>query len=312
MISAVVVTYDSATCVGRCLASVREFLPDAEVVVVDNGSHDETVRAIWAAAPDVHVIESGENVGFGRACNTGAEAAGGSHVLFLNPDAVVAAVDRGQLDRLLEARPFGQVAPALEGERDRRRAENSLMAEYFAHTFETLRPREWRPRVRLYEGAEPAWVSGAMLLVSREEFLGLGGFDPRFFFCYEDRDLSRRYRDAGLPIRTTDAIRGRHVSGSSSAHDGLRAGPMAWSLLGWIQYVAIHEDERAARRAARATLVTLRVLRLGMYPLAAMRWGRARRKARQLDELLRQLAERASSDDARFCPDALRVVRGLT
>ncbi len=312
MISAVVVTYDSATCVGRCLASVRAFLPDAEIVVVDNGSHDETVRAIRAAAPDAHVIESGENVGFGRACNTGAQAARGSHVLFINPDAVVAAVDRGQLDRLLEGRPFGLVAPSLEGERDRRRAERSWMAEYFAHTFETLRPREWRPRVRIYEGTAPAWVSGAMLFVSREEFLGLGGFDPRFFFCYEDQDLSRRYCDAGLAIRTTDAIRGRHAGGRSSAHDGLRPGPMAWSLLGWIQYVAIHEDERAARRAARATLVTLRLLRLGMYPLAAMRWGRARRKARQLDELLRLLSDHASGDDARFCPDALRVVRGLT
>jgi len=311
MISAVVVTYDSAACVGRCLTSVREVLRDVELIVVDNGSHDGTVRAVRAAAPEAKVIEIGENVGFGRACNTGAEAAAGFHVLFLNPDAVVAGADVETLDVLLEARPFGLVGPALEGETERRRAESSWIAGYFTHTFETLRPRERRPRVRSSEEGTSAWVSGAMLLVSREEFLRLGGFDPRFFLYYEDRDLSRRYREAGLPILTTNAIRGRHAVGRSSANDGLRAGPAVWSLLGWIQYVAIHDDERAAERLARATLVTLRLLRLGMSVLAAMRWARARRKARQLDELLLLLAERASGDDTRFCPDALRVVRGL-
>jgi GT2 family glycosyltransferase len=150
-----------------------------------------------------------------------------------------------------------------------------------------------------------------MLLVSQPEFLELGGFDPRFFLYYEDRDLSRRYRDANLPIHTTEAIRGRHTPGTSSASDGLRVGPLAWSLLGWIQYMCIHEGERTARRAARSTLTTLRVLRLGAHVLAALRWARARRKARQLDELLRLLAEHASGDDARFCPDALRLVRRL-
>jgi N-acetylglucosaminyl-diphospho-decaprenol L-rhamnosyltransferase len=310
-ISAVVVTYESAACISECLASVRAALPDAELVVVDNGSQDDTVATVRAATPSAQVIETGENVGFGRACNTGAEAAGGSHVLFINPDSVLDEVDRRRFEDLLTARPFGLVAPALEGEKDRRRAENSWAAEYFAHTFETLRPRESRPRSRPYEETKAAWVSGALLLVAREEFLGLGGFDPRYFLYYEDRDLSRRYRDAGLPVRITDAIRGRHAAGSSSADDGFRARPMAWSLLGWIQYVSIHEGERKARRAARAALVTLRVLRLGMRSLAAVRWPRARRKAQQLDELLRLLAERASDGDSRFCPDALRVIRRL-
>jgi N-acetylglucosaminyl-diphospho-decaprenol L-rhamnosyltransferase len=311
LISAVIVTYDSATCIGACIASLRAALPDAEIVVVDNASRDDTVSAIRVIAPQARVIEIGENVGFGRACNAGVEAVGGSHVLFLNPDAVVTAVDRERLHQLLVSRPFGLVAPMLEGEGDQRQTENSWASEYVVHTFATLRPSEWRPPVRRYNRAKPRWVSGAMLLVSRDEFLELGGFDPRFFLYYEDRDLSHRYRDAKLPIRTTEVIHGRHTRGSSSASDGLRVGPMAWSLLSWIQYICIHEGERTARRAARSTLTTLRVLRLGVHALAALRWARARRKARQLDELLRLLAEHASGDDARFCPDALRVVRRL-
>lgn len=295
----------------NCLVSVRDAFPEAELVVVDNGSHDETVRTIRAATPVARIIETGENIGYGRACNTGAEAARGTHVLFMNPDSVVAYVDRGRLKGLLAGEPFGLVAPTLEEEQEPRRIENTWPAEYFAHTFQTLRPMEWRRRSRRYNGGRETWVSGAILLVAREEFLGIGGFDPRFFLYYEDRDLSRRYRNGGLPIRTTDAVRGRHKAGGSSTANGFRAAPMAWSLLGWIQYVLIHDGESQARHAARTTLVTLRALRLGMHLLAAMRWPRARRKAQQLDEVLNFVTERASGGDTRFCPDALRVIRNL-
>ena len=184
------------------------------------------------------VIKNDENLGFGRACNLAAEAARGSHVLFLNPDVVLTAVRQEELHRLLATRSFGLVGSVLEGDGDPRRAEESWTKEYFAHTFETLRPREWRPAARRPK-TDLSWVSGAMLLVSRKEFLELGGFDPRFFLYYEDRDLSRRYRAANLPVRTTEALRGRHAIGTSSASDGLRAGPMAWSLLGWIQ-ISMH------------------------------------------------------------------------
>jgi glycosyltransferase involved in cell wall biosynthesis len=100
-ISAVVVTYDSAACVGRCIASVKEALPNAELVVVDNGSQDETTRAVRESAPDARLIESGENLGFGCACNVGAEAAQGSYLLLLNPDVVVTAVQNHELHELL-------------------------------------------------------------------------------------------------------------------------------------------------------------------------------------------------------------------
>jgi N-acetylglucosaminyl-diphospho-decaprenol L-rhamnosyltransferase len=311
MISAVIVTYDSASCVGPCLASLRERLPEAELIVVDNDSRDETSRVVRAEAPRAQLIEIGDNVGFGRASNIGAEAANGSHLLFLNPDAVVTGVDNPRLEELLASHPFGLVAPVLEGEEDRRRAEGSWRAEYFAHTFSILRPREWRPRHRFDNKGGATWVSAAMLLVSRDEFLQLGGFDPRFFLYYEDRDLSRRYQNAGLPIDTTDVIRGRHIGTSSSAGDELRAGPIAWNLLGWIQYVSIHEGERAARRAALSTLVTLRALRLGTQALAATRWPRAGRKARQIDELLHVVSDEARAEETRYCPDALRVIRRL-
>jgi N-acetylglucosaminyl-diphospho-decaprenol L-rhamnosyltransferase len=312
VISVVIVTYESAICVGRCVESVRNALPQAELIVVDNNSRDESLAVVRTAAPEAHLIQIGENVGFGQACNSGVNAATRSHILFVNPDVVITGVSVEALRRLLATRPFGLVAPAFEDEGDRRRAENSWSSEFFAHTFETLRPRGVHRRSPRHRSARAAWVSGGLLLASRDEFLELGGFDPRFFLYYEDRDLSRRYRDANLPIRVTDAIRGRHTAGTSSALDDLRVAPMAWSLLGWIQYVAILEGQETARRAARATLITLRVLRRAVHLPAVLGSARARRKALQLEQLLATLTERAAGDDRRFCPDALEVIRNLT
>jgi N-acetylglucosaminyl-diphospho-decaprenol L-rhamnosyltransferase len=313
MISAVVITYNSAECVADCLASVRRALPDAELVVVDNDSRDRTVDVAAATMEGVRLIELDENVGFGRACNVGVELAVRPHVLFLNPDTRVGDVDRDALVRLLARRPFGLVAPAFDDEPERRRVDSRWLPELISHAAAMLRPREWRPsRVRHARDGARAWVGAAMLLVARDEFLTLGGFDPRFFLYYEDRDLSRRYRESGLPIETTEALRGTHEGGASSTHDGLRAAPTAWGLLGWIQYVSIYSGPLAAYRSARAALLVLRGMRTVLRPLGATGWGRARRKARQLEEVLRFLAARASSGDRRFCPDALDVLRRVT
>ncbi len=310
MISAVIVTYESAACVGRCISSLRQRLPGLEIIVVDNDSRDGTISAARDADPDARVIESGDNVGFGRACNMGAGAARGSHLLFINPDVVLTGSDEARLRDLLGERPFGLAAPAFEEEAGRERPERSWKREVISHTLETVRPREWKPRRRRSKAGE-VWVSGGLLLVLKEEFLALGGFDPRFFLYYEDRDLSRRYREAALPIRETTAIRGRHSQGTSSASDGLRAGPMAWSLLGWLEYVFIREGAPAARHAATATWSMLRVLSIGVRLFAIFGIARAGRKACQLDRLLGIVADEASVEDPRYCREALLLLRGV-
>jgi N-acetylglucosaminyl-diphospho-decaprenol L-rhamnosyltransferase len=310
MISAVVITYNSAGCIADCLTSIRRTLPDAEIVVVDNNSNDRTVDVATATSDGVRLIELKENVGFGRACNVGAGAAERPLVLFLNPDTRVGEIDRDGFARLITRRPFGLMAPAFDDESERRRVDSHWLPELISHAAGMLRPRDWRPpRVRHSRDGERAWVGAAMLLVARDEFLTLGGFDARFFLYYEDRDLSRRYRESGFPVETTVALRGTHQGGASSTHDGLGAGPTAWGLLGSIQYVSIYSGSAAAHRSAWATLFTLRAIRIVLRPLEAMGWERARRKSRQLDEVLQFMVTAANSGDGRFCPDALKAVR---
>jgi GT2 family glycosyltransferase len=311
LISAVIVTHDSARCVAGCLTSVRRALPDAEVLVVDNNSRDDTAAVARSAGSDVRLIELDENLGFGRACNLGVEQARHEHVLLLNPDTRVAAVDRGGLARLLSRRRFGLVAPALDTEPERTHDESRWQRELIAHTLMMLRPREWRPRPLPAGDGRSTWVSAAMLLVTRAEFVALGGFDPRFFLYYEDRDLCRRYRDSRFTIETTRVLHGTHEGGGSSTHDGLRAAPIGWGLLGWLQYVSIRDGTPAARTAARATVRLLRTMRTGLAAPERAGWQRAGRKRRQVDDVLVFIRERAASGDERFCPDALDALREL-
>ncbi len=114
MISVVIVTYNSEACVGACIDSLAASLPDAEILVVDNASTDASRAA--AARHGATVVELPENVGFGRACNVGARRATREHVLFLNPDVTIRAVDAGELAKLLGTVSLGLVVPASTGQ----------------------------------------------------------------------------------------------------------------------------------------------------------------------------------------------------
>jgi N-acetylglucosaminyl-diphospho-decaprenol L-rhamnosyltransferase len=308
----VVVTFNSAACIGSCLTSVREHLPAAEIVVVDNASQDETAELVLDAG--AQLIRNRRNEGFGRAANRGAGDASQGHVLFLNPDVSVTHCDGAALDELLQAERLGLVGPrptttsGLIGPQP----EPSLGHEWLEQTVGTLRPRELQGRTRSPSRAEGCdWVSGSMLLVRRGEFLRLGGFDRRFFLYYEDRDLAARYRRERLPIRGTAAIAGAHVQGASSGADDVRIVPAGWAFFGWIEYVFLHRGERTARRTARSALAALKSVRAGVAAVANVSGaGRWARKRQQLDGLVGFLAGKAAepSDEDSFCPDARRLV----
>jgi GT2 family glycosyltransferase len=312
-LSAVTVTHNSEDVIEACVSSLRAVLPIDEVIVVDNCSRDATRER--AARAGAMVIGNAENRGYGVACNQGAQAAGGSHLLFVNPDVEFTAVDREALVAALENRPVGLLGPQLSSGRHgvsgvyRHRHWTGDMLEHVAGP---LVPRELPRLPRRAATAERCWLSGAVLLTARDEFLGLGGFDERFFLYYEDRDLSRRYGAAGLPIRLTDAVTVRHHLAKSAGGDGASLEVRsAWSYLSWLEYLAIWHGEATARRADRAARVLRRavdgllaVLERG-GPLA----GRAHAKRRQLRSVVELVSRQAVTGSAlsQYCPQARRI-----
>src|SRR4029077_21272933 len=109
--------------------------------------------------------------------------------------------DVAALIRELERAPFGLLAPVLQRRARARRTQRPWRVELLSHVLGPLRPRELPALPRPVVRRDHWWPAGALVCVERQEFLRLGGFDPRFFLYYEDMDLARRYRSAGLPIR---------------------------------------------------------------------------------------------------------------
>jgi N-acetylglucosaminyl-diphospho-decaprenol L-rhamnosyltransferase len=300
-LSIITVGYESATKLPGFLAAAAHAAPNAERIVVDNASRDQTARVARRHGAE-QVLASAENVGFGRACNLGARAAAGEWLLFANPDIELERVP-SHLRRDARAYGLGAGVVAEDGgvHRPAVRAEATVVEDVFAQLLTRFLPREvsrWAPKRR-----HPArWASGAVLLCRKSEFLSLGGFDERFFMYFEDRDLGRRYRDCGYRLRAELDLRASHGHGASSPSVASWIREL-WSLTSWIEYRGIWHGPDAASAAASLALRTLGAMQATIVraPL-----GRTRRKRESVRMILRGLGEieRRLPSGAGFYPNA--------
>ncbi len=206
----------------RCLRSIARRTPGVkyEVILVDDGSRDRTVRAD-TLVPGLIRVGMARNVGFVGACQAGARQARGSYLLFLNNDTIVT---DGWLDALLRAirRPgCGAVGSKLV-------YPNGLLQEagsiVWQHGDAYNYGRGEDPDQSAFNYARPVdYCSGAALMVRRDAFEQVGGFDERFSPAYwEDVDLAFKLRQAGWSVWFAPASVVCHVEGQSSGVDETR------------------------------------------------------------------------------------------
>jgi GT2 family glycosyltransferase len=227
-LSIVIVSYNARADLERCLESLHTPPPATphEIIVVDNASSDGSLEAA-GARPGVRAIASGSNRGFAAANNIGIRAASGSLLLLLNSDTIVPA---GAVDRLvqeLERHPeaaiagprlvdaegraelsFGpMISPLAEWRQKRLIVGNARRDPRISAEVEALTRRE----------AWPDWVSGACLLVRREDAEAVGLLDERYFMYTEDVDFCAAIRARGRRVLFTPAVEIVHLRGRSAA-----------------------------------------------------------------------------------------------
>ncbi|HEX8422863.1 MAG TPA: glycosyltransferase family 2 protein, partial [Pyrinomonadaceae bacterium] len=205
----------------QCLRSLlREIdFAETEVIVVNNASTDETAKLLSHFQALITVIDNEENRGFVDACNQGAAVARGQYLVFLNNDTVVLP---GWLKHLLET---------VEG--DARTGAVGSMLLYEDGRVQEAGAGIWQngaafhygwggsPDDRRYNFArEVDYCSGASLLVRRDLFARLGGFDPRYAPAYyEDVDLCFGVRSLGYKVIYQPMSRLIHHEGATAGRD---------------------------------------------------------------------------------------------
>lgn len=227
-ITAIVVSHDSAEVLPACLAALAgEGVP---TIVVDNASGDDS--RVVAAQRGARVIANARNEGYGRGNNIGIAAAATPYVLVVNPDLELRP---GAAAALLEAAvrypDAGMLAPRIVEPSGRLFLQpRSLLSPSHLNRSRTMAAPEG-------DACLP-FLSGACLLIRRELFLALGGFDPAIFLFYEDDDLCRRMRDAGQALVHVHEAEAGHGRGRSSTPSPQRRFKTRWHLAWSERYVA--------------------------------------------------------------------------
>jgi GT2 family glycosyltransferase len=268
-----IVTYNCASQIRDCLASLAPDRERWQVAVADNGSSDGTPDMIRREFPWVRVVPGTSNIGFAWGCNAAAAATDAPWVLFLNPDTVV---PRGALDLLLErtvSRGAVAAAPQLVGSDGKYQAHSAdrrlpsfgflLLETLLVHRLWPGNP--WRRRANL-AGFDPRTARsveqpiGAGLFVRRDVFDQLGGFDERFQpIWFEDVDLCRRLIDSGHHIAYVGDVAVTHIGQHSLSYFPTTTVLARWNA-NLVRYARKHFT-RAQAEAIRVGAIVGAVLR---------------------------------------------------
>ncbi len=245
----IVVNWNSGTQLAKCITSIEEHSMSVPttVVVVDNNSTDHSADFLLNC-PKILPIQSGSNLGFGKACNLGAANAKSEYLLFLNPDA---ALHKGTLEKVLafmndpDNSQVGICGVRLFDEnghvaRHCARFPTALGLVAHAVGFDRIYPRfghvmaEWDH----FTTRKVDHVIGAFFLVRRQLFDELGGFDERFFVYLEDLDFSYRASLRGWQSVYFAEATAFHVGGGTSRN--IKARRLFYSLRSRLLYAFKH------------------------------------------------------------------------
>ncbi len=232
--TAVVVTYNSAADVLRCLAAGRD--AGLALRVVDNASSDGTVDLVVRHFPDIWLHRNHTNLGFAAAVNRALADVATDVVVLLNPDCVLAPGSIGVLlQTLRDHLDAGIVGPRLVGPDGRARISahpfeswRSVLASRFGgHLVPVVARRMFSGRRRdtAYTAcrSEPPgppvavdWLSGACLAIRTDLLTALGGLDAGYFLYYEDEELCLSAWRYGARVLYQPNAQAMHVGGASS------------------------------------------------------------------------------------------------
>lgn len=223
-VAIVIVAYEEIELLGVTLSSLIESLVESEslasyeIIIVDNSRTDLVHKYILNAefSYSVKYIHNKKN-GFGLANNIGAINSNGDYLLFINPDISVPKGFFSSLEKKINIGERFFYAPVQYSNKGEKGLsfyyidKFSLLSEILIKLFNFIG----------YFDNSKMYLSGALLILRREDFFLAGMFDEKLFMYYEEPDLTKRLLSIGVKAKLMKDISYSHYGGGSSSHLGI-------------------------------------------------------------------------------------------
>jgi GT2 family glycosyltransferase len=229
-LSVIILTYNSEKHITKCLESVLEVTrvkldaDEAEILIYDNNSSDKTVDTVKAFirtfnTKNIRITKSSENLGFAKGINTAASIARGEYMLFLNPDSELTNDKITDMIRQFDTDSKIAVIGGKITDFDNKE-ENSAGKFYsLVNLFIMVLGLEEQLGIRFSPKkiTDVDFVSGGFMMVRKDYFEKLNGFDEQLFMYVEDMEFCFRIKKAGLRILFYPNAIIRHIGQASSS-----------------------------------------------------------------------------------------------
>lgn len=250
----VIVNWNAGQQLRDCIASIGRASHDgfalSGVVVVDNGSADDSLDGIAQLGVPVTVVRNPINRGFAAACNQGAAQATGDYLLFLNPDTVLFEDSLRRPIEFMELKENSAIGICGIKLLDEQGSYSTSCARFpsarmffgaatgLSKLFPRVFPRHLMAGIECENGGVVDQVIGAFFLVRGELFRKLNGFDERFFVYFEEVDFSLRAKRLGYSSYLLTGAAAFHKGGGCT--DAVKATRLFYSLRSRLQYGKKH------------------------------------------------------------------------
>lgn len=235
-LSIIIVNYNVKEFLQNLLHSIEKASANIskEIIVIDNASDDGSVNILKEKFPSVKLIENKINVGFGKANNQGLQIAKGEYILFINPDCIVSEDTFDKMISFFKSQPDCGLAGCKILNSDgtlQLACRRSFPGPWTSFTkvtgLSTLFPKSkifarynltYQDENKTYEVDA---VSGSFMMIRREVYEKVGGFDEQFFMYGEDLDLCYRVQKNGFKVYYVHDTQIIHYKGESTKRSSL-------------------------------------------------------------------------------------------
>lgn len=201
--SIIIVTWNTADITKKCVETINKYISCPEIIVVDNGSQDNTVEVLQKFK-NVKIIENHTNLGFAKANNIGLKSATNDYIVFMNSD--IELIDNSLIDMIqyLDSHPnIGIIGPKFLN------PDMTPQASVFPPQTPINAFKEfWLNQKESYSkyiprGSNPTnvnYISGGFIVVKKDFFNKIGKWNEKYFFYFEDMDLCRQVTKSGKDV----------------------------------------------------------------------------------------------------------------